>query len=83
MLQLSRDRATEEHHGRRAAGLSRRLRQRHVTTLLIRRRRGIPMDTDFYSITAAGRRQLAHETENWERFSGLVGRVLKLRSGAA
>ena len=35
----------------------------------------------FYAITAAGRRQLTRETENWERFSGLVGRMLKLRAG--
>jgi PadR family transcriptional regulator, regulatory protein PadR len=31
----------------------------------------------FYSITRCGRRQLARETENWERFSGVVGRVLQ------
>ena len=31
----------------------------------------------FYSITRAGRRQLARETENWERFSGVIGRVLQ------
>jgi len=30
----------------------------------------------FYSITRAGRRQLLAETENWERISGVVGRVL-------
>ena len=35
----------------------------------------------FYAITAAGRRQLRREAENWERFSGLIGRMLKLRSG--
>jgi PadR family transcriptional regulator, regulatory protein PadR len=32
----------------------------------------------FYSITKAGRKQLAAETENWERFSGVVARVLQL-----
>jgi transcriptional regulator len=32
----------------------------------------------FYSITAAGRRQLAREAESWERMSGVIGRVLKL-----
>ena len=32
----------------------------------------------FYSITRAGRRQLAHETQSWERISGVIGRVLKL-----
>ena len=32
----------------------------------------------FYSITSAGRKQLARETENWGRISGVVGRVLQL-----
>jgi transcriptional regulator len=32
----------------------------------------------FYSITAAGRKKLAREKENWERISGLVVRVLQL-----
>ncbi len=32
----------------------------------------------FYSITARGEKQLAIETENWERISGVVGRVLQL-----
>ena len=32
----------------------------------------------FYSITARGRKQLAVETENWERISGVMGRVLRL-----
>ncbi len=32
----------------------------------------------FYSITKLGSRQLALETENWERFAGVVGRVLRL-----
>jgi transcriptional regulator len=32
----------------------------------------------FYSITAQGEKQLAVETENWERISGVVGRVLRL-----
>lgn len=30
----------------------------------------------FYSLTRAGRRQLAEETESWERFASAVGRVL-------
>jgi PadR family transcriptional regulator, regulatory protein PadR len=34
----------------------------------------------FYSITRAGRRQLARETENWERIAGVIGRVLRLES---
>jgi PadR family transcriptional regulator, regulatory protein PadR len=32
----------------------------------------------FYSITARGEKQLAIETENWVRISGVVGRVLRL-----
>ena len=32
----------------------------------------------FYSITRRGEKQLAVETENWERISGVIGRVLKL-----
>ncbi len=34
----------------------------------------------FYSLTKTGRKQLAHETENWERFSGVIGRVLQVES---
>lgn len=30
----------------------------------------------FYSLSRVGRRQLADETENWERFAAAVGRVL-------
>jgi PadR family transcriptional regulator PadR len=30
----------------------------------------------FYSLTRAGRRQLAAETERWERFSEAMGRLL-------
>ena len=32
----------------------------------------------FYSITRRGRKQLEVETENWERISGVIGRVLRL-----
>ncbi len=32
----------------------------------------------FYSITKAGRKQLAAEEEDWERISGVIGRVLDL-----
>ena|ERR1700722_13275094 len=32
----------------------------------------------FYSITKAGRKQLITETENWERVSGTIGRLLQL-----
>jgi PadR family transcriptional regulator PadR len=32
----------------------------------------------FYSITKRGLKQLAIETENWERISGIIGRVLRL-----
>ncbi len=31
----------------------------------------------FYSLTRAGRKQLAEETEYWERFAAAVGLVLK------
>ena len=34
----------------------------------------------FYSITRKGRRQLAVETENWERISGVIGRVLRMEA---
>ena len=33
----------------------------------------------FYSITKAGLKQLEIETENWERISGVIARVLKLQ----
>ncbi len=32
----------------------------------------------FYAITARGRKQLASETENWERISGVITRLLQL-----
>jgi PadR family transcriptional regulator, regulatory protein PadR len=35
----------------------------------------------FYSITRRGRKQLAVETENWERISGVIGRILRLEEG--
>lgn len=31
----------------------------------------------FYAITSAGRRQLARETENWARISGVIARLLR------
>lgn len=31
----------------------------------------------FYSITRTGRKQLAAETENWERISAMIGRFLR------
>ena len=33
----------------------------------------------FYAITAAGRRQLRREAENWERIAAVIGRLLLLR----
>jgi transcriptional regulator len=33
----------------------------------------------FYSITKTGLKQLAIETENWKRISGVIARVLKLQ----
>ncbi len=35
----------------------------------------------FYSITRSGRRQLASETDNWQRISGVIARVLQLAPG--
>lgn len=35
----------------------------------------------FYSITKAGRKQLQAESENWERISGVIGRVLRSDTG--
>jgi PadR family transcriptional regulator PadR len=32
----------------------------------------------YYSITKSGRKQLAKETEDWERIAGVIGRLLKL-----
>jgi transcriptional regulator len=34
----------------------------------------------FYRITKRGLKQLAIETENWERISGVIGRVLALET---
>ncbi len=35
----------------------------------------------FYSITRSGRKQLQAEAENWERISGVIGRVLRPDTG--
>jgi transcriptional regulator len=35
----------------------------------------------FYSITKSGIKQLAVEQENWQRISGVIGRVLRLEGG--
>jgi len=32
----------------------------------------------FYAITKVGRRQLARETENWERITGVIARLLRI-----
>ncbi len=32
----------------------------------------------YYSITKAGRKQLASETRDWERIAGVIGRLLRL-----
>ena len=34
----------------------------------------------FYSITRAGRTQLARETDNWERIAGVIDRLLNLEA---
>jgi PadR family transcriptional regulator, regulatory protein PadR len=36
----------------------------------------------FYSLTRAGRKQLAAETRNWERISGVIARFLKPEESA-
>jgi transcriptional regulator len=35
----------------------------------------------FYSISKGGRKQLAAETQNWERVAGTIGRLLQMRAG--
>jgi transcriptional regulator len=35
----------------------------------------------FYAISRAGRRQLLTETRNWERLSGIIGKLLQLGEG--
>jgi PadR family transcriptional regulator, regulatory protein PadR len=35
----------------------------------------------FYSITKAGKKQLKTETEDWQRVSGVIGRLLQLTAG--
>jgi len=35
----------------------------------------------YYSITRAGRQQLAEETSNWQRLAAVIGRVLALPEG--
>jgi transcriptional regulator len=36
----------------------------------------------FYAITSGGRRQLARETRNWERISGVIARLLRTAESA-
>ena len=36
----------------------------------------------YYSLTDAGRKQLKSETENWQRISGVIDRVLQPASGS-
>jgi len=35
----------------------------------------------YYSITKSGKKRLAAEAENWERISGVIGRVLRTERG--
>ncbi len=38
----------------------------------------------YYTLTAAGRRQLEAETEKWNRMAGIIGTILRLtKAGAA
>jgi len=34
----------------------------------------------FYSLTKAGRRRLAHESDEWRRLASAIGRVLQLKA---
>jgi PadR family transcriptional regulator PadR len=36
----------------------------------------------FYSITRAGKKELASEAKNWERIAGVIGRLLSLAEGS-
>jgi len=36
----------------------------------------------FYTLSRAGRRALARETENWDRLSGAISRVVRLQEGS-
>jgi transcriptional regulator len=36
----------------------------------------------FYAITKAGKKQLQAEAEDWQRVSGVIGRLLKLTEGS-
>jgi PadR family transcriptional regulator PadR len=35
----------------------------------------------FYSVTKAGRKRLLEKTENWQRISGVIGKVLQAEGG--
>ena len=35
----------------------------------------------YYSLTRAGRRRLTQETEEWQRLSSAIGRVLQMKEG--
>jgi PadR family transcriptional regulator, regulatory protein PadR len=35
----------------------------------------------FYSLSAAGRKQLRAESEKWNRMAGLIGNILSLKAG--
>lgn len=37
----------------------------------------------YYALTRAGKKQLAEATENWERLSAVIGRVLSCPDGGA
>jgi transcriptional regulator len=35
----------------------------------------------YYTLTEAGRGQLTEETERWDRMSGIIGTILRLKAG--
>jgi PadR family transcriptional regulator len=59
----------------------------YTSLLRLQQRKWIPSEwgasennrkAKYYSITKSGRKQLARETEDWERIAGVIGRLLKL-----
>ena len=76
--QISED-ALQINHGTIYASLVRLMQQRWI--------RGAWGTSDngrkakYYSLTTAGRKQLAAEARKWERMSAIVGRVLSVTAG--
>lgn len=71
--QISED-ALQINHGTIYASLTRLLQRRWISGQWGTSDNG--RKAKYYSLTAAGRKQLAAEAEKWERMSAIVGRVL-------